>query len=159
MSSVSADLSSACIGAAEVSDCGVAAMAMHFSAPVGATCQIGDGLLKGGSGDDCVRRRHAVHQPENFELGLELVGDAVDDQIGFADRIFNRGDKCDGREGLRAQLLADRLARMVKIAGHDVLKKDAITGAGRAQREPAAKGPRSDNGDGDHLLKRTGEIT
>jgi hypothetical protein len=48
---------------------------------------------------------------------------------------------------------------MVKVRGHDVLKKDAIAGAGRAQGKPAAEGPGSDDGDGDHGLKRTGELT
>jgi hypothetical protein len=33
---------------------------------------------------------------------------------------------------LRAEFLADRLPRVVKIAGHHVLKQDAKTGAGRA---------------------------
>jgi hypothetical protein len=43
-----------------------------------------------------VGRGHAVEEPEDFKLGFELVGDAVDDQIGVADGVFDGGDKGDG---------------------------------------------------------------
>ncbi len=79
-------------------------MAMHFSRPVGATGQIGDGLMDcGRRGDDRARRRHAVQQPENFELRFELVGNAVDDEVGVADGVFNGGDEGDGGQRLRTQ--------------------------------------------------------
>jgi hypothetical protein len=33
--------------------------------------------------------RHAVYQPKNLQLGFELVGHAIDGQIGLADSVFN----------------------------------------------------------------------
>ena len=47
--------------------------------------------------------RHAVKQPKNLQLGFELVGHAVDDQIGVADGILNGRNKVDGGQRLGAE--------------------------------------------------------
>src|ERR1035437_8900826 len=49
----------------------------------------------GGSGEDGVGRGHAVEEPENFELGFELVGHAVDDQVRLADGVLDGGDEVE----------------------------------------------------------------
>jgi len=130
-----------------------------FFPPVGATGQIADGLVDGGSGDNGARRRHAVHQPKNLKLGLELVRDAVDHEVGFADSVFDCGNERDRGQSLGTELLADRFPRVMQVAGHDVLKQDAIASAGRSQREPAAEGPSPDDGNGEHNLQRIERLT
>ena len=63
---------------------------------IGATGQVGDGVSRRGRGKDRAGRGHAVEKQKDFQLGFELVGDAVDDEIGIADRVFDGGDKGDG---------------------------------------------------------------
>jgi len=67
---------------------------------IGATGQVDDGVARRGRGENRARRGHAVEEQEDFQLGFEFVGDAVDDEIGIADRFFDGGDEGDG-EGLR----------------------------------------------------------
>jgi len=62
---------------------------------VGAAGQVGDGEAHGGGGENRARRGHAVEEPENFQLGFELVGDAIDDQVGVADGFLDGGDEGD----------------------------------------------------------------
>ena len=68
---------------------------------IGATGQVGNGVTRCGCGEDGARRGHAVEEQKDFELGFELVRNAVDDEIGVADRFFDGGDKGDGESCLR----------------------------------------------------------
>ena len=46
--------------------------------------------------------RHAVEQPEDFELRLQLIGHAINRQVGFAHCVFNGGDELPPSAALRA---------------------------------------------------------
>ena len=70
---------------------------------IGAVGQVGDGEARCGRGEDRARRGHAVEEQQNFQLGFEFVGNAVDDEIGIPYRVFDGRDKGDG-ESLRASL-------------------------------------------------------
>jgi hypothetical protein len=48
---------------------------------------------------------------------------------------------------------------MMQVAGHDILKQDAIAGAGRSQCEAAAEGSGPDDGNGEHKLQRVARLT
>jgi len=73
---------------------------------VGATGEVGDGELGGWCADDGARRGHAVHEAEYFKFGFELVGNAIDGEVGVTQSVFNGGDEGDEREGGRAETLA-----------------------------------------------------
>ena len=110
-----------------------------FIGAIGAGGEIADGETCGGGGEYGARRSHAIKQAEDFELRLELVGHAVDGEIGLAHSIFNGGDEGYGRQSLRAELAAQGFARVVKISGHYVFKQNAIAGARRREGKPPAE--------------------
>src|SRR5690348_16494587 len=56
---------------------------------ISASTQIGDGQVRGGSGEDGPGRRHAVEEPQDFELGFKLVRHAVDGEVSLAHGVFN----------------------------------------------------------------------
>ena len=105
---------------------------------VGAVGQVGDGETGGGGGEDGVGRGHAVEEPEDFKLGLELVGDAVDDQIGVANGVLDGGDEADVGERFGAEGGAQCLLGVMEVGGHYVFEEDGEAGAGGFKGEPAA---------------------
>ena len=54
--------------------------------------QVGNRQPRRGRGEDRARRSHAVEKPKDLELRFELVGHAVDGQIGLAHGAFDGGD-------------------------------------------------------------------
>ena len=120
-----------------------------FFRAIGAGSQIGDRETRGGRGEHSARRGHAIEQPENFQLGLELVGDTIDGEVRIAHGIFNGGDEVNHGKRCRAQLLTQGFARMVQIGRHHVFEQNAIAGARGRESEPAAQRTRSDDGDCD----------
>jgi len=54
-----------------------------------------------GRGENRARRGHAVEEQQNFQLGFEFVGNAVDDEIGIPYRVFDGGDEGDGQSFIR----------------------------------------------------------
>ena len=55
--------------------------------------EVGDAEGFAGGAEDGARRSHAVDHAEYFELGLELVGDEVDGEVGVADGVFDGEDE------------------------------------------------------------------
>ena len=124
---------------------------------IGAGAQIGDGQVCGGSGEDGPRRRHAVEEPENFELGLKLVGHAVNGQIGLAHGVFNGGDEADSPgvlcERSGGEFVPHGFARVFEVGGQDIFKRDAKAGAGGPPGKPAPERTGSDDGYGEWQAK------
>lgn len=59
---------------------------------VGAGGEVGDAEGGCGRAEDGAGGCHAVGHAEDFQLGLELVGDEVDDDVGVADGlVYGRG--------------------------------------------------------------------
>ena len=85
-----------------------------------------------------MRRGHAVEEPENFQLGFELVGDTVDDQVGLADGVLDGGDEVDVGQGVRAEGGAKGFLGVVEVGGHYVFKENGESGAGCFESKPAA---------------------
>jgi len=117
-----------------------------FFGAIRAGGQIGNGEIRRGCGDDGARRRHAIEQPEDFQLRFEFVGDAVDDEIGVTDSVLNGGNKGNRGQCLRTERKTNRLARVMQIAGHHIFKKNVKAGAGSSQCERTAKRAGSDDG-------------
>src|ERR1035441_2653488 len=70
--------------------------------------------------EDRARRGHAVEQPENFQLGFQLIRHAVDDQIGVAYRLLDGGDEDDVGESFGTEYGAKGFLGVVQIGGHHV---------------------------------------
>ena len=118
---------------------------------VGAAGQIGDGETGCGRGKDGARRRHAVEQAEYLELRLEFVGDAINGEVGLANRILNAGHESNfrtlGGERLGAELPAKKFLGMMQIVGHHVFKEDTEAATGCMKGQPATQWAGSDNCD------------
>jgi len=84
-----------------------------------------------------VGRGHAVEEPENFKLGLEFVGDAVDDQIGVSDGVLNGGDEADVGESFWTEGGAEGFLGVMEVGGHYVFEEDGEACAGGFKGEPA----------------------
>ncbi len=105
---------------------------------VGAGGEVGNAERVAGGAHDCFRRRHAVDEAPDFELGLEFVGDEVEDDICVADRVLYGGDEVDSvAEG------SERCFRMAQVGGHHVFKRDLEAGRGAGECEGAASGARA----------------
>src|SRR6185437_1025616 len=118
---------------------------------IGAGAQIGDGQVRGGGGEDGPRRRHAVEQPEDFELGLKLVGHAVDGEVGLAHGIFDAGDETHSSAGVfcktfGAEVAAHGFARVLEAGGQNIFQRYAKAGAGGPPGKPAPERASSDDG-------------
>ena len=126
-----------------------------FFRPVGAVGQVGDGKARRGRGQHRARRGHAIQQPEDFELGFQLIRDTIDHQVGLADRLLDGGNKGDGGQGFRVavrdsgtELLAQELLGVMQITGHHVLQQHREASAGSREGQPAAQRSSPDDGNG-----------
>jgi hypothetical protein len=93
---------------------------------------------------------HAVEEAEDLQLRLEFVGDEVDGDVGIVDGVFYRGGEAQGAGSACGQLGIFILSAP-QFVRHDVFEHDIETGDRAAQREGAACGPGSNDGDL-HLL-------
>lgn len=68
--------------------------------------QVRDAERGRGCAENSARRRHAVEHREDFQLGLEFVGDEVDGKVGVAHGLFDSGGEaqctceCFGQENM-----------------------------------------------------------
>ena len=99
--------------------------------------------------------QRVIQQEEDLQLRLDLVGNAVDDQVGVADSFFDGGGEGDVRhrsrgfaKSIRTEHGPKGLLGMVEVGGHHVFEQDGEAGAGGGESQPAAEGPCSDDGYG-----------
>lgn len=136
------DLSGVCVGEAQ----GEAELRA-----VGAGREVCDAERSAWCAEDGARRRHAIEHRENFELGLELVGDEVDGEVRVADSVFDGGgemERAGGCFGCEAFLSA------AEARGHYVFEDDVEACADAAQCEIAACGSCTDDRDAAQLAER-----
>ena len=74
---------------------GVDGEAYALGGAIGAAREVGDGEISGGGSEYGAGRGHAIEEAEDFELGFEFVGDAIDGEICFADGVFDGAGKAD----------------------------------------------------------------
>ncbi len=114
---------------------------------VGAGGEIGDAEDVGGGKKEGARGCHAVDHGEDFQLGLELIGDEVDGEIGRADGIFYRRGKGQGGTVWGEVGVLELAVDGAKVGGKDVFKRDVETVREEVTGEAAAGEPGTDDGD------------
>jgi len=118
-----------------------AAMAMHLS---GDRYSWPDRRWKAGSSAWPGRARRACgQQPEDFQLGFQLIRNAVDHQIGLADDVFDGGDEGNAGQGSEAGLLAQQLLRVMQVGGitSSSSTRKPARAALRASQRPSGPAP------------------
>jgi len=88
---------------------------------VGAGGEVGDAECAGGRAEDGARRGHAVEHRKDLELGLELVGDEVDGEVGFAHCVLDSGGEMQCASGCFG---SECLLSATQARGHHVFERD-----------------------------------
>jgi hypothetical protein len=123
---------------------GATAMAMHFSGRLVQLARSAIDRIRGRRSDHGARRRHAVQQPQNFQLRFQLVGHAIDGQVRFAHRVFNAGDEGHGGQRLRdpapPRIASRAWCRFAGITSSSSTRKPARAAPSASQR-PSGPAP------------------
>ena len=109
-----------------------------------ALAELGDGQAGGVARQHRVPGGRRVHAPEDLLLGLEVLGDRLDDELRGADRFLQPGGRADaaGHRGRRSRPSADRaFAGPRRPAGCWPWPGPGFPAAGSSARFPCCRGP------------------
>ena len=108
--------------------------------------QIGDAEGFAGGAQDGSRGGHAVEHAEDFQLGLELVGDEIDGEVGVTDGVFDSEDERQAAGGGALGHVAEVGLGAAEFGGHHVFEDDVEAGTGSCQGEASSCGACADYG-------------